>query len=118
RPPTAAPSGVAPTAPASSGAFLALDPGHWALQLALAASEEALPRPSLAETGIELYALTLAVAGERRAVLLAAPYPTVEAARAAAARLSARLGHAVWPRRIGPLQNELRMPRGGIPGPP
>lgn len=83
--------------------FLALPPESWAIQLA-AGEKEALRLPEgiAAERG---YLLPLSGSGH---LLLLAPYPSLEEARAEAAELSARLGRPVWPRRIGPLQNELR----------
>jgi hypothetical protein len=99
----AAPSRPEAGEPPQGRDFLALPPESWAIQLAAGDKEGLrLPEGIAAERG---YLLPLSGSGH---LLLLAPYPSLEEARSEAAELSARLGRPVWPRRIGPLQNELR----------
>jgi septal ring-binding cell division protein DamX len=120
-PPPAAASAV-PVAPASPAArvgslsnttvaaFAALPGNHYAVQLARAHSTAGFA-PLIGTLGIpenSVYSVPVKTTGKLEYLLLWADFPSVEAARAAAARLPASAVQGALARRIGPLQEEAR----------
>ncbi len=105
-----APAPAHPRAPASdshggSSGFLALPGDEYVIELAHAASEDGLSAP--APPRGDVYELHLRQNGADVWLLVWGSFVDVSAARAARGELPAN-AHAGWPRRIAPLQAEMR----------
>lgn len=98
--PTASPPGAAP---AGAEAFLALPPGHYTIQLAGAADVGSFVQQHAGRAG-ESYVVRVHRDGQDWWLLLWRDFPDLASARAAAATL----GNGYWPRRLAPLQAEVR----------
>ena len=102
-------SALLPAAPAPAPAaqdFLALPADAYVIELAHAATatDLAAPNPACGK----VYKLHLHQNGADIWLLVCGPYENLQAARAARGELAAQGAPAGWPRRVGPLQTEVR----------
>lgn len=102
-------SALLPAAPAPAPAaqdFLALPADAYVIELAHAATatDLAAPNPACGK----VYKLHLHQNGADVWLLVCGPYENLQAARAARGELAAQGATAGWPRRVGPLQTEVR----------
>ena len=102
-------SALLPAAPAPAPAaqdFLALPADAYVIELAHAATatDLAAPNPACGK----VYKLHLHQNGADIWLLVCGPYENLQAARAARGELAAQGATAGWPRRVGPLQTEVR----------
>ncbi|HET7843909.1 MAG TPA: SPOR domain-containing protein [Xanthomonadales bacterium] len=96
------------TPPRNTSAFLVQVPTHYTLQLARAPSQSGFAAllGTLGLRGEEAYAVPLSGGGATSWMLLWGDFADIDAARAAAAQLAPRV--SAWPRRVAPIQDELR----------
>ena len=109
RPAPAAPAPVPAPAPPTQD-FLALPATSYVIELAHADSKPGLDaaRAAAPTAHGEVYELHLQQNGIDTWLLLWGPFENLDAARAARAELVAQGATPGWPRRIGPLQSEMR----------
>jgi septal ring-binding cell division protein DamX len=106
---------VAPTAslmPVATSNFAQLNPTHYVIQINAASDPSGLnAQVDAVRSALNAEAFVLPIKRDARPwwLLVAGDYSTIEAARAARDRLPASLQSAgAWPRRIEPLQTEVR----------
>lgn len=104
-PPKPAPA-PATTAVTPSDDFLALPADAYVIELARAATETELTAPNA--TGGKVYKLHLRQNDAEVWLLVCGPYDSLQAARTARDELAAQGAAPGWPRRVGPLQTEVR----------
>ncbi|MBS0557880.1 MAG: hypothetical protein JSR27_10755 [Proteobacteria bacterium] len=86
--------------------FLALPADSYVIELAHAATEAELTAPNV--TSGNMYKLHLRQNDAEVWLLVCGPYDSLQAARTARADLAAQGATSGWPRRVGPLQTEVR----------
>ena len=96
----------ATTAVTPSDDFLALPADAYVIELARAATETELTAPNA--TGGKVYKLHLRQNDAEVWLLVCGPYDSLQAARTARDELAAQGAAPGWPRRVGPLQTEVR----------
>lgn len=96
---------------AARGGFLDVSPDRFVIEIAHAASAEGLAatRAALHLSRGEVYELHLRQNGADNWLLVWGSFDSIDAARSARAELSAQAGVTPgWPRRVAPLQAEVR----------
>lgn len=99
-------SSPAPAVTTPTDDFLALPADAYVIELAHAATEADLAAPNPAHE--KVYKLHLRQNGADIWLLVCGPYDSLPAARAAREELATQGAAPGWPRRIGPLQTEMR----------